>query len=148
MAKLSKDLSVGQLAARSGVAVSTIHFYEAEGLIFGWRTAANHRRYDRAMLRRVSVIRVAQSLGLTLASIKSALDRLPAGKTPSTEDWARMSQVWQGDLDARIEMLTKLRNQLDFCIGCGCLSLKKCPLHNADDQLGAEGPGPRRLMEG
>ena len=143
--KLASDLSVGEMARRSGVAVSTIHFYEAEGLIHGWRTPSNHRRYDRIMLRRVAVIKVAQRLGLPLARIREAFTALPDERTPNVRDWERLSSRWRADLDERITKLTKLRDKLGACIGCGCLSLKKCPLYNPNDELSADGPGPRRL---
>lgn len=139
------DLTVGTLAARAGVPVSTLHYYESLGLIRSWRTPANHRRYDRAVLRRVAIIKVAQKLGLPLEVIGEALASIPADRTPSAEDWARMSAVWQDTLTQRIKQLTSLRDQLGRCIGCGCLSLKQCPLYNPDDTLAAEGPGPRRL---
>lgn len=141
------DLSVGALAARAGVPVSTLHYYEAQGLIASWRTAANHRRYDRAMLRRVAVVRVAQSVGMTLSEIRTALGTLPKTKV-SKADWMAMSQGWSAALDARIDLMCKLRDQLDQCIGCGCLSLESCPLYNPDDALSAEGAGPRRWIAG
>lgn len=138
------DLSVGEMARRAGVAVSTLHFYEAEGLIESWRTSANHRRFDRRQLRRVAVIRVAQTLGLSLSDIRKMLDKLPKDAALKKSDWADASEAWRADIDARIEMLLRLREQLDWCIGCGCLSLDTCPLYNAGDRLGASGPGPRR----
>lgn len=139
-----KSLSVGELARRSGVAVSTIHFYEKKNLIEGWRTGGNQRRYARATLRRIAIIRVAQKAGVSLAIIKQHLDRFPA--TPITVDeWARISQDWHAMLDERITALTQLRDQLGSCIGCGCLSLKDCPLRNPDDVLGDEGAGPQLL---
>lgn len=136
------ELSVGQLAARSGVAVSALHFYEARGLIHSVRSAGNQRRYARAMLRRVAVIKVAQRVGMPLAAIGEALQALPEGRTPTAADWRRLSARWRADLDARIHTLTQLRDQLDGCIGCGCLSLKACPLRNAQDALAQTGPGP------
>jgi MerR family transcriptional regulator, redox-sensitive transcriptional activator SoxR len=138
-------LSAGQLARRSGVAVSTIHFYEAQRLISSTRTAGNQRRYPRTVLRRVAVIRVAQRLGLPLAAIRSAMDSLPGGRTPNAADWRRLSALWRADLDRRIGMLQKLARELDGCIGCGCLSLKVCQLRNADDALAQSGPGARLL---
>jgi len=141
----SADLSVGELASRTGVAVSALHYYESLGLIRSWRTAANHRRYDRAMLRHVSIIKVAQKLGVPLAEIGEALQALPLDRTPDTHDWKAMSERWGASLTERIDKLVWLRDKLDYCIGCGCLSVKHCPLYNADDHLGAEGPGPRRL---
>jgi MerR family redox-sensitive transcriptional activator SoxR len=138
-------LSAGQLAARSGVAVSTIHFYEAKGLISGWRTPGNQRRYGRDVLRRVAVIKVAQRLGLPLASIRKAMDSLPGGRTPTAADWKRLSKEWRADLQRRIQTLQTLSRELDGCIGCGCLSLKICRLRNASDHLAEEGSGPRLL---
>ncbi|MCD9005121.1 redox-sensitive transcriptional activator SoxR [Luteimonas sp. XNQY3] len=138
-------LSVGELAARSGVAVSALHFYERQGLIHGGRNAGNQRRYGREVLRRVAIIKVAQRAGIPLASIREALDTLPDGRTPTTADWTRLSRRWRAELDARIDQLTRLRDQLDGCIGCGCLSLKACPLRNPDDVAAARGPGARYL---
>jgi MerR family redox-sensitive transcriptional activator SoxR len=140
------QLSVGELARRSGVAVSTIHFYEAKGLIEGWRTSGNQRRYPRSTLRRVAVIRVAQRAGIPLATIKEHLDRMPADRALTADDWNQLTQSWKALLDERIESLMQLRNQFDRCIGCGCLSLSDCPLRNPDDRLAAEGSGPRLLV--
>ncbi|HTK35791.1 MAG TPA: redox-sensitive transcriptional activator SoxR [Caulobacteraceae bacterium] len=139
------ELSVGELARRSGLAVSTIHFYESKGLIRGWRSVGNQRRYPRGMLRRVAIIKVAQRAGVSLAEVAAALAHLPQDRAPSREDWAGLSAAWKADLDRRIERLTRLRDQLSGCIGCGCLSLQDCPLRNPDDALGREGPGPRIL---
>ncbi len=144
-ARLPLDLSVGEVARRSGVAVSAIHFYEAEGLIQGWRTAANHRRYPRGTLRRIAIIKVAQRAGIPLKEIGEALATLPSGAVPSAQDWARLSARWKHDLDDRIHRLTRLRDQLSGCIGCGCLSLTDCPLRNPADILAEEGPGARIL---
>lgn len=141
----TKELSVGEVAARSGVAVSTLHFYEAQGLINGWRNSGNHRRYARDVLRRVAIIKVAQRAGIPLATIREALQSLPEGRTPTAADWARLSASWRVELDGRIQRLTRLRDQLDGCIGCGCLSLNACPLRNPWDKLSDEGPGPRLL---
>lgn len=143
--KRIQELAVGELAARSGVAVSALHFYEKKGLIRSLRTAGNQRRYPRDVLRRVAVIKVAQRAGIPLADIRAALDTLPEGRTPTVADWTRLSKRWREDLDARIEQLSHLRDDLDGCIGCGCLSLKVCPLRNPDDRLGEEGSGPRLL---
>ena len=134
-------LSVGELAARSGVAVSALHFYEREGLLVSGRNAGNQRRYGRDVLRRVAVIRVAQRAGIPLAEIRAALETLPDGRTPTKADWSRLSRRWRRELDARIERLTRLRDQLDGCIGCGCLSLQQCPLRNPDDAAAGQGPG-------
>lgn len=142
---IPRDLSVGYIAARSGVAISAIHFYEREGLIEGWRTRANHRRYPRDVLRRIAVIKVAQAAGIPLKEIAEALANLPNGRTPTAQDWKKLSASWHADLDKRIARLTQLRDQLGGCIGCGCLSIKDCPLRNPDDVLGKEGCGPRLL---
>ena len=140
-----KDLTVGEVARRSGVAVSTIHFYEAQGLIRSWRNPGNQRRFSRDVLRRVAVIKVAQRLGISLASIADALNALPQDRSPTTADWRRMSERWRAELDDRIAKLTKLRDNLDGCIGCGCLSIRDCPLRNPWDELGDAGAGPRLL---
>ncbi|HWA26503.1 MAG TPA: redox-sensitive transcriptional activator SoxR [Lacunisphaera sp.] len=141
----ARDLSVGEVARRSGVAVSAIHFYETKGLLYSWRNGANQRRYPREALRRVSLIKVAQRLGIPLAAIKSALDALPRGRTPTEADWRRLSARWHDDLATRIAQLTHLRDQLAGCIGCGCLSLQSCPLRNPADKLGRKGPGPHLI---
>ncbi|MEW2355087.1 redox-sensitive transcriptional activator SoxR [Spirillospora sp. NPDC029432] len=140
------ELTVGQLAERSGVAVSALHFYESKGLISSRRTAGNQRRFTRDTLRRVSFIKISQRVGIPLADIKEALATLPEERTPTVDDWARLSETWRADLDDRIAQLERLRDDLTDCIGCGCLSIKKCALANPYDQLGDEGPGPRRLM--
>jgi len=141
----SSELTIGQLAARSGVTVSALHFYEAEGLIRSWRTTGNQRRYPREVLRRVAFIRASQGVGIPLRRIREALDRLPDGRTPSRRDWERLSAAWRDDLDDRITRLQHLRDRLTGCIGCGCLSLGVCKLINRDDRLGAQGPGARNL---
>jgi MerR family transcriptional regulator, redox-sensitive transcriptional activator SoxR len=140
-----RELSVGQVARRSGLSVSAIHFYEAKGLIKSRRNAGNQRRYPRDVLRRLAVIKVAQRTGIPLASIHEAFASLPQERTPTAEDWARLSAAWKDERDARIEGLTRLRDQLDGCIGCGCLSLEACPLRNPGDELAAEGSGARLL---
>ena len=140
-----RDLSVGDVAKRSGVAVSTLHFYEHRGLIKSWRSDGNQRRYTRDVLRRVAVIKVAQRLGLSLGSIAAALDVLPKDRSPTAEDWSRLSAAWKEELEHRIDRLTRLRDHLTDCIGCGCLSVKSCPLHNPWDELGKQGAGPRLL---
>ncbi|WKT61339.1 redox-sensitive transcriptional activator SoxR [Microbulbifer thermotolerans] len=139
---------MGEVAARSGLAVSTLHFYESKGLISSWRTAGNQRRYSRDVLRRVGIIKVAQSTGIPLAEIRAALDTLPNGRTPNAKDWARLSARWCEDLDRRIEQLTLLRNRLEECIGCGCLSMDSCPLRNPGDVAAEEGSGPQYLDVG
>lgn len=143
---MAATLSVGDVAQRSGVAVSTLHFYESKGLIGSERTESNHRRYARAVLRRVAFIRVAQRVGIPLADIARALESLPAGSAPSRADWARLSADWRAELDQRMAQLKMLRDQLDDCIGCGCLSIDKCRLRNPHDKLSGEGAGPRRLL--
>ena len=138
-------LTVGEVAERSGVAVSTLHFYEAKGLIQSLRSAGNQRRFARAELRRVAIIKVAQRAGISLREIRDALATLPSGRSISARDWTRLSKRWRDDLDARIERLSALRDQLGDCIGCGCLSLSSCPMRNPGDVLAEEGPGPRLL---
>jgi MerR family transcriptional regulator, redox-sensitive transcriptional activator SoxR len=147
MAEFRRPLTVGEVAERAGVAVSTLHFYEAEGLIASWRNSGNQRRYAREVLRRVAVIKVAQKTGIPLKEIREALATLPEKRTPTTADWKKLSARWRGRLSERIERLTRLRDQLDGCIGCGCLSVDSCPLRNPGDCLGKEGPGAR-LLEG
>lgn len=138
-------LSVGEVARRTGVTVATLHFYERRGLIASVRTVGNQRRYTRDVLRRVSFVRMAQRVGVPLAAVGEALATLPEGRTPDRQDWARLSASWRADLDERIAALTRLRDGLADCIGCGCLSLDRCALANPDDALAAEGPGARRL---
>jgi MerR family redox-sensitive transcriptional activator SoxR len=142
---VASELSVGQVAARSGLAVSAIHFYEAQGLIRSSRTAGNQRRYAREILRRVAVIKVAQRIGIPLSIIREALATLPKGRTPTARDWNKLSGGWRELLNERIVKLVRLRDRLDQCIGCGCLSLKVCPLRNPGDALADDGPGPRLL---
>ncbi|WP_068273750.1 redox-sensitive transcriptional activator SoxR [Aldersonia kunmingensis] len=140
-----KELTPGQLAERSGVAVSALHFYEREGLITSRRTSGNQRRYHRETLRRVAFIRISQRVGIPLAEIRAALETLPEGRTPTRKDWARLSTTWKDGLDERITQLTRLRDDLTGCIGCGCLSLASCTLVNSHDRLGEWGPGARVL---
>jgi MerR family transcriptional regulator, redox-sensitive transcriptional activator SoxR len=144
---LARPLSAGEVAARSGVAVSTVHFYEAKGLVKGWRSTGNQRRYTRDVLRRVAIIKVAQRLGLPLSMIKQAIDSLPGGRTPTAKDWKRLSAEWRKELDRRIALLQRLRGQLDGCIGCGCLSLKVCQLRNPGDTVSDRGSGPLLMEE-
>ncbi len=141
----TKELTPGQLSERSGVAVSALHFYEREGLITSRRTSGNQRRYHRETLRRVAFVRISQRVGIPLSEIRSALDTLPEGRTPTRRDWARLSTTWRENLDQRIVQLTRLRDDLTGCIGCGCLSLGTCTLVNAHDWLGERGPGARVL---
>jgi MerR family redox-sensitive transcriptional activator SoxR len=140
------DLTVGQLASRSGVNISTIHFYERKGLITSWRTEGNQRRFHRDALRRVAFIRVAQRVGIPLAEIRDALGTLPDNRTPTRADWARLSANWHDELDARIRQLQQLRNRLTTCIGCGCLSLERCALANRDDQYAVRHGKPNSLV--
>ncbi|GHJ37752.1 redox-sensitive transcriptional activator SoxR [Streptomyces sp. TS71-3] len=138
---------MGELAERSGVATSALRFYEREGLISSRRTSGNQRRYPRDTLRRVAFIRTSQRLGISLARIREVLALLPEDRTPTRDDWARISECWRADLDERIRTLQRLRDNLTDCIGCGCLSLDRCALSNPYDELAAHGPGPRRLIE-
>ena len=142
---IAKELTVGQVAMRAGVAVSALHFYEARGLIRSHRTAGNQRRYGRDVLRRVAIIRIAQEVGISLADIAAALNALPEGRTPNRADWNLLSTAWRDDLDRRIKQLKKLRDGLTDCIGCGCMSIDRCPLRNREDRLAREGTGARRL---
>ena len=134
--------TVGKVAKRCGVKVSTLHFYETRGLIQSWRNAGNQRRYKADVLRRISVIKAAQKMGISLDEIKQAFDSLPDSRTPTAADWQTLSTWWRDDLDARIDYLQRLRDSLTGCIGCGCLSMKNCPIYNEDDKLAAEGSGP------
>lgn len=139
-------LTIGAVAERTGVAASALRFYEDEGLLEPERTPAGHRRYPRELLRRVSFIRAAQEVGISLAEVGEALEALPEGRTPTKQDWARLSTAWRARLDQRIATLEALRDRLDGCIGCGCLSLERCRIVNPGDAVAAEGPGPRRLV--
>lgn len=147
MAKSTALLTIGEAASRCGLATSTLRFYEERGLISSIRTEGNQRLYHRAALRQISVIRVAQSLGLTLKEIGEALAELPQGRSPNKRDWEKLSRKWGAHLDARIDRLQRMREHLTACIGCGCLSLKSCALHNPDDQAAASGAGPRILLD-
>ncbi|MEU3980100.1 redox-sensitive transcriptional activator SoxR [Streptomyces sp. NPDC026672] len=142
------ELTVGQLSARSGAAVSALHFYESKGLIRSRRTSGNQRRYTRDTLRRVAFVRAAQRVGIPLATIREALARLPEERTPTREDWARLSEAWRAELDERILRLNRLRDHLTDCIGCGCLSLESCVLSNPDDAFGRRDIGSRLLPGG
>lgn len=139
------ELGIGALSERTGVAPSALRFYEAEGLLTSRRTEGGQRRFPRATVRRVSFIRVAQQVGLSLDDIRRALDSLPAGRTPTEADWRRLSSSWRPLLDDRIATLERLRDRLDSCIGCGCLSLRSCGLLNPGDRAGARGPGAHFL---
>ncbi|MET9660114.1 redox-sensitive transcriptional activator SoxR [Streptomyces sp. NPDC006510] len=141
------ELTVGQLSARSGAAVSALHFYEAKGLISSRRTSGNQRRYSRDALRRVAFVRAAQRVGIPLAIIRDALAELPEERTPNRDDWARLSAAWRSELDDRIARLGRLRDDLTDCIGCGCLSLENCVLSNPDDVSGQRISGSRLMPE-
>ncbi|WP_313346464.1 redox-sensitive transcriptional activator SoxR [Stenotrophomonas sp.] len=141
---IAQELSVGEVSRRSGVAVSALHFYERKGLIRSLRTAGNQRRFNREVLRRLAVIRVAQRVGMPLDAVAHAFAALPQDKTPTRAEWAKMSALWRTELDERIEQLLLLRDQLTDCIGCGCLSLKRCRLANPGDTLGEQGEGAQR----
>jgi MerR family redox-sensitive transcriptional activator SoxR len=138
-------LAIGDLAARTGLSVSAIRFYEARGLVSALRNAGGQRRFVRSDIRRLSFIQVAQRLGFTLPEIRTHLAALPQGRTPTQKDWAQISRIFRRRLDERIAALTRLRGKLDECIGCGCLSLRRCALYNPQDKLAAEGQGPRLL---
>ncbi|GAB3617193.1 redox-sensitive transcriptional activator SoxR [Okibacterium endophyticum] len=142
-----QPLTIGDLSRRSGVAASALHFYERNGLITAERTAGNQRRYRRDTLRRVAFIRVSQRVGIPLRDIRAALESLPEGRTPTKRDWAQLSAAWRTELDERINQLRHLREDLDGCIGCGCLSLTTCSLQNPRDELGRAGDGARRWAE-
>jgi MerR family redox-sensitive transcriptional activator SoxR len=139
------ELTVGELAARSGVAPSALRFYEAEGLIRARRTSGNQRRYERAMLRRIAFIQAGRAAGIPLKRIGEALERLPSDRTPTRRDWERLSRAWRDDLDRRIATLEALRERLTTCIGCGCLSIDACDLLNPDDEAAGFGSGAHYL---
>ena len=140
-------ITIGQLAARTGVAVSAIRFYEEKGLLQALRTGGNQRRFLRSDIRRVSFILIAQKLGLALADIETQLAALPQGRAPTLSDWQGISRRMRFEIDQRINLLSRTRNQLDQCIGCGCLSLQRCQLYHRDDRAGAAGPGPRYVLD-
>lgn len=141
-----EEITIGELSERTGVAHSALRFYEAEGLISSSRSSGGQRRYHREVIRRVSFIRIAQKVGLSLEQIRDALESLPKGRTPTKADWARLSNAWRPQLDEQIAMLVRLRNDLTSCIGCGCLSLKTCSLYNSGDEAATLGQGPRYLL--
>ncbi|KIC40081.1 transcriptional regulator [Ruegeria sp. ANG-R] len=143
---VSEGLAIGALARRTGLAVSAIRYYEAQGLIAPWRNAGGQRRYQRADIRRLSFVMIAQQFGLTLPEIREVLSELPGNRTPTPKDWQQISVVLRARLDQRIDTLIRLRDNLDGCIGCGCLSLPKCALYNPDDRAKSHGSGPRYLM--
>ena len=140
------ELTVGQLAERSGVAVSALHFYERQELITSRRTSGNQRRFKREVLRRIAFIRIAQRVGVPLAEVRDALEELPDSRTPTRADWEALSRTWRAELDDRIRRLQQLRDDFSGCIGCGCLSIDRCGLVNPFDTMGDQGPGPRRLV--
>ncbi|QOC24039.1 redox-sensitive transcriptional activator SoxR [Wenzhouxiangella sp. AB-CW3] len=140
-------LGIGQVASRSGIAASALRYYESEGLIHSERSQGGQRRFKRDVLRRLAVIRTAQRLGIPLQEIKAAFATLPAHRSPGKRDWQQLSRSWQKQLSVRIEQLTRLRDQLDGCIGCGCLSLQSCPLRNPQDIAAKAGPGARLFEE-
>ena len=139
-------LPIGVVSARSGMAPSALRYYEKEGLIRSTRTGGNQRRYQRSELRRVAFIRIAQQVGVSLDEIREALASLPENRTPTKADWSRLSARWRRRLEERITLMERLRDQLTGCIGCGCLSMRRCKLINPDDRLAATGPGPRVLL--
>ena len=143
---IGRGLSIGEVSSRSGLTVSAIRFYEAEGLVFPWRDDGGRRRFSRGDLRRLGFVMAAQKCGFTLPEIRQELDRLPGKRTPTKSDWTRISRRFQAVLDARIVAMTRLRDRLDSCIGCGCLSLRSCALYNPQDRAAAKGPGPRYLI--
>lgn len=140
---ISKPLAVGELAKRTGVATSALRFYEERGLIHSERNASGHRRYPRAMARRVAFVVFAQRVGLTLEEIRAELDKLPTDRVPTSKDWDRLTRAWSARIEERIEELKRLKLGLTGCIGCGCLSLQSCAILNPDDRLASHGPGPR-----
>jgi MerR family redox-sensitive transcriptional activator SoxR len=139
-------LAIGDFAVRAGVAPSALRFYEKEGLIRAARTGGNQRRYQRSELRRVAFIKIAQQIGVSLDEIRDVLATLPENRTPTKADWARLSARWRKRLDERIALMERLREELTGCIGCGCLSLKRCRLINPSDELARTGAGPRKLL--
>ncbi len=144
---MQTELSIGALSERTGVATSALRFYEAEGLVHATRSDGGQRRFTRETIRRVSFIRIAQQVGLSLDEIRAALASLPDSRTPTEKDWERLSQSWRPRLDAQIRMLERMRDRLDGCIGCGCLSLRHCKLLNPGDEVSARGPGPRYVLD-
>lgn len=140
-----QELSVGDVARRSGLAVSAIHFYESKGLISSTRNNGNHRRYARGVLRKLAVIKVAQRVGIPLKEIKDAMQALENDRTVTAKDWRDLAERWRGDLDQRIEQLIRMRDTIGYCIGCGCLSVDDCELMNPQDKLGEDGPGAHFL---
>ncbi|WP_189053544.1 redox-sensitive transcriptional activator SoxR [Longimycelium tulufanense] len=145
MGSLPNLLTIGDVAARSGIPHTALRFYEEKGLISSLRTSGNQRRYPRSVLRRLAFIRAAQRIGLSLEDVRAALAELPEGRTPTKADWSRLSRKWRAELETRIDALQRLRDRLTGCIGCGCLSLRTCGLHNPEDRMADAGPGAPRL---
>ena len=139
---IKTGLSVGKVAERCGIKVSALHFYEKKGLIQSYRNAGNQRLYKADVMRRIGIIKAAQKMGISLAEIKTALSSLPDKRTPNAKDWEKLSRQWQSQLNERIAYLQQLRDLMTGCIGCGCLSMKACPLYNAGDKKASEGTGP------
>lgn len=144
---MDNELTIGAVAERSGVAVSALRFYEAEGLITSTRADSGHRRFHRDVLRRIAFIRVAQQVGLALEEIRAALATLPDARTPTKRDWERLSYGWRPRIDEQIAQLERMRDRLTGCIGCGCLSLQACKMLNPGDEAAAHGPGPRYVID-
>lgn len=147
MAQEQHTFSIGAVAQRTGVATSALRFYESEGLIPAARNESGHRRYQPDVIRRVSFIRLAQQVGLSLDEIREALESLPGGRTPTQRDWERLASSWTPRLDEQIGILERLRDRLTGCIGCGCLSMKACRILNPDDEVAERGPGPRYVLD-
>ncbi len=146
MTALPEELTIGELSARSGLAASALRYYEREGLLRSERSRGGQRRYPRSALRRVAFIRAAQHVGLTLEEIRQALESLPHARTPTREDWEKLARAWRPKLEERIAELERLRDKLTFCIGCGCLSLRRCGLYNPEDRAARAGAGARYLL--
>jgi len=144
--KATDRLPIGELARRTGIAVSAIRYYEEQGLIAADRNAGGQRRFLRSDIRRLSFVLIAQQFGFTLPQIRQVLDKLPNGRTPNKADWTKIGETFRAELDAKIETLTELRKRLDKCVGCGCLSLTDCTLYNPEDRAARKGTGPRYLM--
>ena len=144
---MNDELTIGALSDRTGVAPSALRYYESEGLIVAERTSGNQRRYRREVVRRVSFIRAAQEVGLSLDEIGEALATLPGRRTPTDDDWAALASSWAPRIDAQIRKLERLRDRLGSCIGCGCLSMSRCRIFNNDDHLASRGPGPRLVLD-
>ena len=146
--KSTDQIPIGQVAERSGIPISAIHFYEREGMISSARSSGNHRQFSRDVLRRLAFIRASQRVGIPLMNIKEALDELPLKRTPKEADWEKVGKQWHKILSAQIEYMERVRDDLRTCIGCGCLSFQRCQLVNQDDAMASEGAGPRRLLPG